>query len=177
MFLKPFSIAGVTQRSNTTLTGTTRTRCTAPPFPQPPPSVRQWWWCETAPGGATNPRCTWSRDRSPSAIGAPLSFTRNMPRTLTAPRSTTMPQAPVAGLSQQCSWSPARTQVPVSSTQRTSRMWEREILQVTQRKPKQPCSFPCHGGHCGTPLLIFRLSVFRLSTEGVFKKGDGPLAA
>lgn len=149
MFLKPFSIAGVTQRSNMTLTGTTRTRCTAPLFPQPPPSVRQWWWCETALGEATNPRCTWSRDRSPSAIGAPLSFTRNMPRTLTAPLSTTTPQAPVAGSSQQFSWSPVRTQVHVSSTQRTSRTWGREILQVTQRKPKQPCSFLCHGGHSG----------------------------
>lgn len=115
------SFPGASQRSSTTPTSTTRIRCTAPPFPRRPPSARQWWQCGTALGGATSPRCTWSRGRSPSATGAPPLFTRNTPRTLTAPRSTTMPQAPAAGSSPRCSWSPARIRVHASSTQRTCR--------------------------------------------------------
>lgn len=93
----------------------------APPFPQPPPSARQWWQCRTALGGATSPRCIWSRGRGPSDTRVQPSSTRNTPKTLTAPRSTTTPWAPAAGLSPQCSWSRARIIVPVSSTQRTCR--------------------------------------------------------
>lgn len=104
-----------------TLTSITGTECSVPQFPWRPPSVRQWWRCGTAPGKATRPRYTWNHGRGPSATRAPPSSTRNMPRTLTAPRSTTMLPAPAAGLCPRCSWSRARTQVPVSSTQRICR--------------------------------------------------------
>lgn len=104
-----------------TQTSITRTRSTASPYPRQPPSARQWWRCETAPGGATSPRCTWSPGRGPSATEAPPSSTQNTPRTLTAPRSTTTQRGPAAGSSPRCSWSPVRIQVPVSSTQRTCR--------------------------------------------------------
>lgn len=46
-----------------------------------------------------------------------------MPRTLTAPRSTTTPQAPAVGMSPQWNWSQVRILVPASSTQRTCRVW------------------------------------------------------
>lgn len=120
--LPPFSFPGATLRSSMTPTSITATGCTAPPFPQPPLSVRQWWRCGTVLGEATSPRCTWSHGRSPSATRAPPSSTRNTPRTLTAPRSTTTPRAPAAGLSPLCSWSRVRILVPVSSTQRTCRL-------------------------------------------------------
>lgn len=44
--------------------------------------------------------------------------------------------------------------------------------------PKNPALFICtrHGGNSGNPLVTFHLSVFRLSTDAVFKKGGGPRA-
>lgn len=117
----PSHSPGVIRRSSMTQTSITGTRCIALRFLQPPPTARQWWRCATALGGATSPRCTWSRGRGPSATRAPPSSTRNTPRTLTAPRSTTTPRAPAAGLSPRCSWSRVRILVPVSSTQRTCR--------------------------------------------------------
>lgn len=104
-----------------TQTSITGMGCIALRFLHPHPTVRQWWQCGTALGGAISPKCTWNRGRGPSATGAPPSSIRNTPRTLTAPLSTTTPQAPVAGLSPQCSWSRVRILVPVSSTQRTCR--------------------------------------------------------
>lgn len=55
---------------------------------------------------------------------------------------------------------------------------EREILKVIPGAPKYLTLFiyTCHGGNSGNSLVTFHLSVFRLSTDAVFKKGVCPPA-
>ncbi len=121
--------SGSTLRWNTLQTDTSVTRCSAPRSRPPHPSARRWWPFRTARGAATSQRFTSSHGTGRYTSKAQPSCTPSTPGIHTAPRWTTTAtetQPGADGLCPRSGWSPPRTPVHASFTQKTSERhtWE-----------------------------------------------------
>lgn len=131
-----WSSSGSTLQWSTLRTDTFVTRCTAPRSRPPHPSARRWWPSRTARGAATNQRFTSSHGTGRYTSKARPSCSPSTPGIHTAPRSTTTAaetQPGDGGLCPQSGWSPPKTPVHASFTQKTS---ERGLLSFPKCKKK-----------------------------------------